>query len=417
MTIGGGEASAYPVWTTTEIVVQLGARARTGDVVVHTVAGDSNGVSFTVRDGGIFFVARPGEGDDTADGSREHPWASVTHAVDAMRPGDTAYLLDGAEGIDEDAFDASLSIESSGEEMRPMALVAYPGATATIGGEVLEFGARVPNLGVGSTDWVLSHLVLRGRRSALDIGGRGSNRWRVIGNDISCPAGDGQTGCFVASLAEGVTFLGNEVHDVGRDTSPAPSKQYHAVYFTTDTNFVEVGWNHLRDNRSCRGIQFHSSPLGGAGKTGRNQHDLWVHDNAIEGAVCDAINFATVDPSAGPVRATGNVVTRAGSGPPPPDGDANYACIHIGAESNTDPVGTGVVEISDNRLEDCGGRGGGDAGAISRGTASPSLRVLLEGNTIVQRAGEPYLSESTPTEYLDDGGGNTWDGAGPPPLT
>ena len=416
VTIGGGEVHAYPEWSDTEVVVQIGERARTGDVVVHTSTGDSNGVPFTVRVGGIFFVAPRGDGDGTADGSREHPWVSVADAVDAMHPGDTTYLLDGVEVVDEDAFDASLSIETSGEPGQPKALVSYPGARATIGGDALEFGTRVPNLGVGSTDWVFSHLVLRGRVSALDIGGSGSNRWRVVGNDISCPGGDGQTGCFAVSLAEGVAFLGNEVHDVGRDRSPAPSKQYHSVYFTTDTNHVDVGWNHLHDNRTCRGIQFHSSPLDDAGETGFSQHDLWVHDNLIEGSICDALDFATVDPSLGPVRAVGNVIRHAGAGPPPPDGDANYACVHVATITNSGPDGSGVVEISGNVLEDCGARGGGDAGAVSRGQGSPGLRVRLEGNTIRQQPGERYLSESTPTGYLDDAGGNTWEGAGPPPF-
>jgi len=416
VTIGGGEVHAYPVWSDTEVVVQVGERARTGDVVVHTSTGDSNGVPFTVRGGSIFFVAPRGDGDGSSDGSREHPWVSVTDAVDKMRAGDVVYLLDGVEVIDEDAFDASLSIETSGEPGRPKALVAYPGATATIGGTALEFGTRVPNLGVGSTDWVLSHLVLRGRVSALEIGGRASDRWRVVGNDISCPAADVAGSCFAASLAEHVAFLGNDVHDVASHLGHPPSKQSAAVYFTTDTSHVEVGWNHLHDNLSCRGIQFHSSPLDEAGETGLGQHDLWVHDNLIEGSVCDALNFATVDPSRGPVRAVGNVIRHAGAGPPPPDGDANYACIHVATITNNGPDGTGVVEISENVLEDCGARGGGDAGAVSRGQGSSGLRVRLEGNTIRQQPGERYLSESTPPEYFDDAGANTWQGAGPPPL-
>src|SRR6476619_3848923 len=61
VTIGGGAAAEYPIWTDTRITFQLGPSARTGDIVVSVRAkakrsrgdgqagsGQSNGLPFTV---------------------------------------------------------------------------------------------------------------------------------------------------------------------------------------------------------------------------------------------------------------------------------------------------------------------------------------------------------------------------------
>jgi hypothetical protein len=231
-------------------------------------------------------------------------------------------------------------------------------------------------------------------------------------------------GCFTAALASHVKFLGNEVHGTGTQSVPQPSKQYHSVYFTTDTNHVEAAWNHIHDNATCRALQFHSSPLcipdcGPTDTTGFNQFDLDVHDNRIHGDVCDGINFATVDPSKGPVRAYNNVIYDTGRGPSPPDGDANYTAIYVAGGTNTGTDGTGVVEVFNNTLYDCGARARlpdavGDEGLIGRGPGSPGITLRLVDNIVVAVAGEAYVSPSSATELLG-GQSNLWFGAGAPP--
>ncbi len=315
--------------------------------------------------------------------------------------------MDGVSQRTEDNFGAALSIETSGMSGAPKALVAYPGATATVGSTNLEFGIRVPNTGMAATDWVIARLVLRGQVQALDIGGDGASRWRIVGNDISCPVGDGQTGCLAAARASHIAFFGNEVHGISTQ-GPQPSKQYHAVYFTTDTNHVEVGWNHIHDNRTCRAVQFHSSPLDG--NTGYNQYDLTVHDNLIHGDVCDGVNFATVDPSKGPVRAFNNIIYDVGSGPSPPDGEANYAGIHVAGATNSGRDGQGIVEIFNNTLFNCGAQRISDAGALSRGPGSPSLFMSLRNNIVYALSGEDYVGPSSDTSLIT-GMNNLWFGA------
>ena len=416
VTIGGQEVARYVLWGADNaprgldmIVVQPGPGVKSGDIVVILNGDASHSLPFTVRPGNIRFVSTAG--DDSNDGSFERPWRTVAYAKNSLAPGDTAYVMDGVAQTDEDNHGASLSLETGGEEGAPKALIAYPGATASIGSTGLEFGIRVPNIGVAASDWVIAKFVLRGSVQAVDVGGDGSSRWRVIGNDISCPVGDGQTGCFAAALASQIRFLGNEVHDIGRQGS-RPGKQYHAVYFTTDTNHVDVGWNHIHDNLTCRALQFHSSPLGG--DTGRNLYDLIVHDNLIHGGVCDGINFATVDPSKGPVRAFNNIIFDVGRGPSPPDGDANYSCIFVAGGTNTGPDGEGSVEIFNNTLYDCGRAGGVppdnvDKGAFGRGPGSPGLFMVLTNNIVYLTADEEYISPSSEMSLIT-GTRNLWFG-------
>src|SRR5262249_34970891 len=153
-------------------------------------------------------------------------------------------------------------------------------------------------------------------------------------NDISCPNGTGLAGCVETSSASYTTLYGNYVHNVG-DQAGSITKYYHAIYFTTNSNFDEVGWNEIapNPNRSttsggCPAPQFYSTG-------GSNQHDISVHDNVIHDAICDGINMATVDPAIGPVKAFNNLVYHVGTGPDPKDGSSNYSCINVGGGSST----------------------------------------------------------------------------------
>lgn len=416
VTIGGGQADNYPLWTDGRITFQLGEAAASGDVVVHVGGAASNGLPFTVRPGTIYFVSP--RGSDGARGDFEHPWRTVVKAKNAMGPGDISYLMDGVQETGDENYSASLSIEDGGLPDRPKALVAYPGATATIGGSQ-EHGIRVPWIDVTANDWVVAGLRLRAREAALAIGF--SRRWRVVGNDISCPGGDGQSGCAGASLSSDIAFLGNEVHHSGRQ--PASGKQYHAVYFSTDVNRVEVAWNWIHDNTTCHAIQFHSSPLcspscGASDTTGRNQFDLSVHDNLIHGDLCSGINFATVDPSRGRVEAYNNVIYDVGNGPTPSDGLSGANCVFMPGYTNNGPPGRGTVEVYHNTCVNTGAANpSGPGGAIMAGPGEGGLILNLRNNVIYQSAA-PYLAAWSEASVLR-GSNNLWfgQGGGPRQLT
>lgn len=421
VTVGGGAAADYPIWTDTKITFQLGSRAKTGPIVVNLkvkkVSSASNGLPFTVRRGKIYFVAV--NGSDFRKGTFEAPWKSIVHAKDSMSTGDVTYIRDGVAQTSEDDYAACLSMDrsgsgNSGKPDAPKALVAYPGARVTIGRAYgLEFGIRTPNIAAREDWWVFSQLHIIGRQ-AIDMGGIG---WKIVGNEIECPGGGGQVGCVETSQGSRIRFYGNEVHNAG--AGPAASKFYHAVYFSTDSNHIDVGWNHIHDNMTCRAIQFHSSPLcrpncGNNDETGHNQFDLHVHDNLIHGDSCNGINFATVDPSKGPVEAYNNVIYHVGVADPR-DGGGAFSCIYMAGITNRGREGKGTVEVFNNTLYDCGANqsrnADGSHGAFSVG-GGPELTMRLRNNIVVQLPGEIYI-DGNKTQIT--GERNLWFGAGSAP--
>jgi hypothetical protein len=412
VTIGGGAADNYPIWTNTKITLQLGAAAKTGDIVVHVGSkGDSNALPFTVRAGNVFFVSSTGS--DSNDGSYAHPWATIPQAKNKVQAGDVAYIGTSAgDSVSQTTQDASspygcalgMSVNdgtNSGTMAAPKALVVYPGATATVGVESnLERGILTPGI-TGSFDyWVIAGFTLRGTQEALELENAPTG-WRVVGNDISCPNGSGLTGC-VTGMPTDLKFFGNVVHDAAANVTTI-SKYYHGVYW--GSSHIEMGWNVVRDGKTCRAIQFHDTG-------GPNEFDLSVHDNVIHGTVCDGINFATVDPSQGKVEAFNNVVWDVGHGPDPVEASSDYACVYVSGETDTGPAGGGAVEVYNNTLYDCGSwTKDSSASAFNNGGGNPSLTMHLVNNLVLAKTGERYLA----TTSLIAGNNDLWFGAGAAP--
>ncbi len=355
VTVGGGAADNYPIWTNTKITFQLGAAAQTGNIVVNVGSkGASNGLPFTVRSGNIFFVSKAGS-DTANDGSYAKPWATIPKAKNTIAAGDIAYIGTSAgDAVSQTAVDSSSSYDcalgmstndgtNAGTEAMPKALVAYPGATATIGVVTgLEHGILTPAI-TGTFDyWVIAGFVLRGLNEAIDMESTPVG-WRIVGNDISCPNGSGESGC-VTGMPTDLKFFGNVVHDAAANVTTV-TKYYHGVYW--GSSHIEMGWNVVRDGKTCRGIQFHDTG-------GPNEFDLHVHDNVIHDTVCDGLSFATVDPSQGTVEAYNNVIYHVGTGPDPADGASDYACIYVAGETDMGAAGGGTVELFNNTLYDCG---------------------------------------------------------------
>lgn len=419
ITVGGGAVANYPIWTDAKITFQLGNKAKTGEMVIHVDKLQSNGLPFTVLAGKIYFVSPRGR--DFHNGSFTSPWRSITKAKDSLAPGDIAYIQDGVTQKSENNFTAYLSMDrrggdNSGSQRSPKALVAYPGANVIIGAEHgLAYGIRTPNIGARTDYWVISQLHLIAGTQAMDVSGTG---WRIIGNEMQCPGADAQVGCVQLNGANQVRFYGNEVHNAG--TPPASSKFYHAVYFSTDSNHIDVGWNHIHDNYTCRAIQFHSSPLcdptcGAADKTGADQFDLHVHDNLIHGDNCNAINFATVDPSKGPVEAYNNVIYHVGLMDPKGGEGGAFSCIYVAGISYHGSQPSGSVEAFNNTLSDCGANRSrnaeGTRGAFSI-NGPRSLTLHLRNNVVDQKPGELYI-DGNKSQITGDH--NLWFGLGGEP--
>lgn len=409
VTVGGGAAVSYPVWSDRKVTFQLGSSAASGDIYITTPAGRSNAIPFTVRAGKIYFVSP--SGSDTAPGSFAQPWATLKKAVSALAPGDTVYAMNGVSQTIPDQYNDALSVMSSGAPGNPKALLAYPGATVRIGTETGSpmYGLRVP--GSPYSDWVFGGLRISGSSAVILIA---MTRTRFVGNELTCPTGDnGFSACFIVAQSEQIAVLGNIIHRAG---AAGASKLYHSLYLGTDANHIEVGWNVIEDNNSCRGIQVHSTSL--SASNGFNQYDISLHDNVIRGQVCDGIALATVDPSRGPIQVFNNIIYDVGKGPDPRDGAAGYTCVYVAGGVNNGSPGSGVVEVFNNTLYNCGSRGGGSAGAISRPNRNSALSLNLRNNLVYQTSAEPYLTSDTYAGLIT-GSNNLWYGSpsAPPPLT
>jgi hypothetical protein len=420
VTVGSGAVAAYQLWSDGKIIVQLGTGATPGNIMVRVGSAASNGVPFTVRAGNILFVAT--SGNDANAGTFAAPWKTIVKAKNAIAAGDIAYIENGVAQTTEENFTAYLSMDNngasnSGTAAAPKALIAYPNATVTVGvAGGLHYGIRTPNIGTNEDYWVISQLHIIGGTQAMDIGGTG---WKIVGNEMQCPGADDQVGCFEMSEGNQVKFWGNEVHNAG--INPTSSKFYHAVYFSTDSNHIDVGWNHIHDNFTCRALQFHSSPLcspscGAGDTTGFNQFDLHVHDNLIHGDNCNGINFATVDPSKGTVEAYNNVVYHVGIMDPLQLG-ASFSCIYVAGITNNGAAGTGTVQVFNNTLSDCAANNSANAsgsrGAFGVGGGPATLLMNLRNNVADQNPGEIYIDG--PLGQIK-GDHNLWFGVGTGPT-
>ena len=254
--------------------------------------------------------------------------------------------------------------------------------------------------------WVIAGLVLRGQNEALTP--YGSTGWRVAGNDMSCPNGNGESGCFEANLFTNAKFYSNNVHDTG---TAGASDQYQGVYFSTDSNHLDIGWNTIANVQGCRGLQINSSPLcspscGSGDTTGFNQYDIRIHDNLIHDTQCDGIVLATVDPSQGAVQVYNNIIYNAGKGPATPEGGGNFACVYAAGYTNNGPAGGGVVQVFNNTLYDCGAMNQpGSSGGVENGGNNPSLSIQAVNNIIDQPPGQSYIVSWIGNGYSTSDGG------------
>ena len=401
VTIGGVRATNYKLWGSSwlwyqKLTFQVPAGTPLGatSIKVTTASGTSNTVPFTVRSGNIYCVST--SGSDGSSGNFPSCWKSITNAKSSMKAGDIAYIENGVTQSSIDNYNGSLAITSGGTATNPIAMVAYPGATATIGTTSVPYGVRTPAVSGNMDYWVFAGLTLRGL-AAMDL--LGNAGWRVIGNDFSCPLGSGQSACLHTDTNTNLFVYGNYVHNVG-DQAGSIDKYYHAVYFTTNSNHVWLGWNEVAPNPNhsttsggCRAVQFYSTG-------GSDQFDLHVFNNRIHDAICDGINFSTVNPNNGTVEAYNNVVYHVGTGPDPSNGSSNYSCVVAGSSGSP----TVPVKVYNNTFYDCGGQKTSDSGALA-----PYTSMKADNNIVYQLSGESFVNSNESTSLVS-GTRNVWYG-------
>lgn len=421
VTVGGGAVAAYLQWGvaapgelgTQKIAVAIGSAAATGNVVVTVNGQASNGVPFTVRSGNIYCVATTGSDSNTGQFPNQC-WATLVKARTTIVDGDIIYAKNGVTQVTLDCFSGALCLSPGGSATSPRALIAYPGATVTVGTTsnpaVIDKAIRYDGGNNGINHWVIAGLTLTAPGQALlnpnvtDI--------RFIGNDASCPIADGNTPCVGTSGGTNVTtrFFGNYVHNVGNTC--VVCKLQHALYLGSGVTDSVLAWNTVVPDPShtgiggCRAIQYRSSLADGSGI---DDYDIHVHDNIVHDSMCDGINLVGMNPDAGPVEAYNNVVYHAGVNGV---GGAVATCFHVDSSTSGH---TAVVDIYNNSLYDCGADRGTAAGAF--GMRNTNVGVRLRNNIILELSGEAYV-EAAASGFCSafSGSNNLWFGVGTPPC-
>jgi hypothetical protein len=167
------------------------------------------------------------DGDDAGPGTREQPWATIQHAAEAARPGDTVLVAGGryAERVD---------VRVSGEPGRPIAFAAAEGERVVLDGSSLE----VPT---GRTAMILvdsqRYVTIRG--------------FEIIGyrTDVN---GRVPVGILVIGAADHVRIEGTFVHDLGTTFQGRNGGDAHGIgVFGTESDHpidgVEIVDNELAD--------------------------------------------------------------------------------------------------------------------------------------------------------------------------
>jgi len=393
-----------------KLTCQLGPTDASGNLAVTVNGQSSNALPFAVTAGHIYFVSAAGS--DNNPGSFASPWGTLLNARNVMQPGDITYAMNGVTQSTDDGtgWDAAFLLSGGGQgnwcsaSGPPRALAAYPGATVTIGNP----SGGLPDWGLRTSDcqgnWVFSGISFRGQ---IPGGPGGGSHYRFSGSDITCPytSGDGGGGsCFEISQASYIYFYGNHVYNAGTANASA---LFQGVYFSTDTNYVDMGWNLVENVHGCRGVQVHSSPLGSGGPsdpTGHDQYAISIHDNTIHDTQCDGIIVDTVDPSQGPVTLYNNVVYNAGQGPANPENTGGWNCINIPGSTENGPNGSGTVEIFNNTLFACGTftnppYSSDNSGIAENGNEAPGAPIYVHSRnnliyavaTSLYPAGVPYF--------------------------
>jgi hypothetical protein len=324
------------------MVVELGTSCTSGNFTVTTPSGTSNGIPFTVTTTGHIYFAS-GSGNDSGAGTFASPWKTLLNARNTMVAGDTTYAETGSDQTTDDGsgWSTTMLITTSGSAGLPISMVGYPGETVTIGSTTIDSAIRSGQT-IPTNYWNIAELTLRGY-TANSIWG--SNYWRWVGNDISCPQGNGEAGCYEPIESTYQYTYGNNIHNSG---VTGASAEFHGVYIGTDCNFQDFGWNEVGFVNGGRAIQLHSAP-NGPGTLGYDLYSISIHDNVIHDSALDGMVLDTLSPSDGPVAIYNNVLYNVGT-TTPPEGTGDWSGIYATGYTEAGPSSSGVVEIFNNTL-------------------------------------------------------------------
>ncbi|MEM9864171.1 MAG: choice-of-anchor Q domain-containing protein [Myxococcota bacterium] len=391
------EPDAVPGLQTISFLVPGSLEPGEGEIRV-TVGGEHSApLPFTVRDGRIRYVSAGG----TGDGTYGSPWGSIAVAAERARPGDLVYVGEGVTQASETAFSAAVNLGQDGEANRPIALIGLPGAMPTVGNPALgrAFHRWNSTTGTWSRHWVIA----RFRVVSSGVCITGTDGFRIVGNVVSAPRGDGQSGCIHVE-GNDLAILGNEVFNVGAESC---SKLYHALYISgvrrnsgprapTERN-RHVAWNYFHDNRSNRAINVYSEQSSAAYLEAHRIHDNLIVDQRGDGIL---LGWHVV----GENWVYNNLIVRAGLGPDWVDDASSHAGMRI--EGGAPGAGPTTIHILHNTVVDSGWTGASFASGNLMANAGDNVSLVVSNN-VFAAGSSPNIADGRlePANH-----GNAWVG-------
>ena len=220
------------------------------------------------QSGTCSYTASP-DGDDGAAGDSSHPFRTVEHLVNSLRPGQTGCLRAGSRGAAFQEADFQIDVRAQGTPASPITVRTEPGsAPATVSGRVLvckdaRFIKCTPD-GQGAHDIIFAGIRFDGRNPLAALRGVGAalpsptvdgDRITFRNDDVS---NSHTATCFVVGSvlgfghSNGTRIVGNRIRDCGVVTHPLPNSGDSGIDVEGSTGAV-VSDNYIFDNAD-RGI-------------------------------------------------------------------------------------------------------------------------------------------------------------------
>ena len=226
-------ASWIPVLRTHLVIPALAVLTTLGPPIGHpALEVQENRLLLTTGAGRTFHIA-PG-GNDSADGSALHPWATIQHAADAVAPGDTVHVAPGQ-------YRAAVVTRTSGEATHRIRFISHD-----------HWGAHIQTTG-SDFSWTNhgDYVDIQG----FDITGDGrigilnnASHVKIVGNHVhDIPAintgSNGGAGIDNGNYsAHDSDIIGNVVNKIGTIDPAKPNHSIHGIYIANLGGHV---WNNI----------------------------------------------------------------------------------------------------------------------------------------------------------------------------
>ncbi len=322
VTIGGVEVAKYVTWgqdngiarSLDMLVVQPGPNVMSGNIVVTVNGNASNPLPFAVRSGQIYFLIQGApNANDANPGTYAAPFKTIYRPRQVMQDGDIVYIKGGTfSEIDpaNPSWDAILILDeevaANGTADRPIAYIGYPGDRPVLANPSAQRGILLLTSEPSRDYYVFANLTFTQSLSPLPVTGIGH---RVVGNYLHDGAFSDSGAIGVNGDTSQISILGNFLYNNG---TPG-NKLNHGVYIGGFgiNQTIEVGWNHIQDQRGGRAIQLFGH------LDGDRMDNIRIHDNLISGSELNNIVLGGTDGSTevlGTVYVYNNIIV--GSGDP-----------------------------------------------------------------------------------------------------